>query len=220
MISVAIDGPAGAGKSTIAKAVAEKMGFIYVDTGALYRAIGYFVASNGGDTKEENEILPMLLEMNVELKYENGVQKVFVNDSDVSEKIRTPEMSMNASNVSAVSEVRTFLLDLQKDIAKKNNVIMDGRDIGTVVLPNANVKIFLTASPQIRAKRRYDELTQKGQKVNLDEILKDIIARDYQDSNREIAPLKQADGAFLVDTSNLTLKESIDYLEKTIKKNI
>lgn len=218
--SIAIDGPAGAGKSTIAKAVASELEYIYVDTGALYRSIGLFVSAKGINTTDAIAIKPLLNEIKVELKFIDGTQRVYLNDEDVSEQIRLPEMSMYASNVSAIPVVREFLFDLQRDIAKTNNIIMDGRDIGTVVLPNADVKIFLTASPEVRAKRRYDEHVAKGQTVDFDALLKEIIQRDYNDSHREIAPLKQADDAILIDTSDKNLQESIDIIKNIIKHKL
>lgn len=219
MINVAIDGPAGAGKSTIAKAAAEELGYIYVDTGALYRTIALnAVRKDIIDSREE--IVSMLDDTVVELKYVDGVQAVFLNGEDVSGLIRTPEISMGASVVSAIPEVRAFLLDLQRDIAKKNNVIMDGRDIATVVLPDAQVKIFLFASPECRAERRYKELIEKGQKVKYEDVLSDVNQRDYQDSHREIAPLKPGENSIKADTSLLTLEESINLIINTIKENI
>lgn len=218
MISIAIDGPAGAGKSTIAKAVAKKLSFIYVDTGALYRAIGLYALKN--NLNSENEVIFSLKEIKVDLKFENNSQKVFLCDEDVSEKIRTPEVSMMASKVSAISAVREFLFGLQRDLARKNNVIMDGRDIGTVILPNADVKIFLTASSEKRAQRRYKELVEKGLQVSYDDILNDIIKRDADDSNREIAPLKAAQDAILVDTSEYNLEESINLVLNVIKNKL
>lgn len=218
MISIAIDGPAGAGKSTIAKAVAKKLSFIYVDTGALYRAIGLYALKN--NLNSENEVIFSLKEIKVDLKFENNSQKVFLCDEDVSEKIRTPEVSMMASKVSAISAVRKFLFDLQRDLARKNNVIMDGRDIGTVILPDADVKIFLTASSEKRAQRRYKELVEKGLQVSYDDILNDIIKRDADDSNREIAPLKAAPDAIFVDTSEYNLEESINLILNVIKNKL
>ena len=218
MISIAIDGPAGAGKSTIAKAVAQKLSFIYVDTGALYRAIGLYALKS--NLNSENKVIFSLKEIKVDLKFENNSQKVFLCDEDVSEKIRTPEVSMMASKVSAISAVREFLFDLQRDLARKNNVIMDGRDIGTVILPDADVKIFLTASSEKRAQRRYKELVEKGLQVSYDDILNDIIKRDADDSNREIAPLKAAQDAILVDTSEYNLEESINLVLNVIKNKL
>lgn len=218
MISIALDGPAGAGKSTIAKAVAKKLSFIYVDTGALYRAIGFYAIKN--KISSENEIISSLKKIKVDLKFENNLQKVFLCDEDISEEIRTPEVSMMASKISAIPAVREFLFDLQQDLAKKNNVIMDGRDIGTVILPEANVKIFLTASSEKRAERRYKELIEKGLQVDYDDILKDIIKRDYDDSNRKIAPLKAAPDAIFVDTSAYNLEESINLILTIINNKL
>ncbi len=220
MINVAIDGPSGAGKSTIAKRVAQMIGFIYVDTGALYRAIGYYAYKSGISIDEAAKVSDMLSLIKVELRYIEGTQRVYLNGEDVSTAIRLPEISMYASAVSAVNEVRVFLFDLQKNIAKENNVIMDGRDIGTVVLPDAKVKIFLTASVDDRAKRRYDELIQSGQDVSYNDIKEDIIKRDYNDENREISPLKRADDAILVDTSGNTLEQSVNLLADIIKSAI
>lgn len=219
MINVAIDGPAGAGKSTIAKAAAKQLNYIYVDTGALYRTIAYnAVKKNVVD--DTNAVIALLNDTKVELKYIDGVQAVFLNGEDVSAYIRTPEISMGASKVSAIPEVRAFLLSLQQEIAKENDVIMDGRDIATVVLPNADVKIFLFASPECRAERRYKELVEKGESVTFDEVLEDVNKRDYQDSHREIAPLKPSDDSIMLDTSKLNLDESIQLVIKTIKENI
>ena len=218
VISIALDGPAGAGKSTIAKAVAKKLSFIYVDTGALYRAIGFYAIKN--KISSENEIISSLKKIKVDLKFENNLQKVFLCDEDISEEIRTPEVSMMASKISAIPAVREFLFDLQQDLAKKNNVIMDGRDIGTVILPEANVKIFLTASSEKRAERRYKELIEKGHQVYYDDNLKDIIKRDYDDSNRKIAPLKAAADAIFVDTSAYNLEESINLILTIINNKL
>jgi len=219
MINVAIDGPAGAGKSTIAKAAAKELGFIYVDTGALYRAVAYNAVKTGA-VDDEQKIINMLDSTKVELKYVNGVQAVYLNGENVSAFIRTPEISMGASKVSAIPQVRAFLLNLQREIASTNNVIMDGRDIATVVLPNADVKIFLFASPECRAERRYKELIEKGESVSFDDVLKDVNQRDYQDSHREIAPLKPSDDSIMADTSELTLQESINLIVNTIKEKI
>ena len=219
MINVAIDGPAGAGKSTIAKAAAKQLNYIYVDTGALYRTIAYNAVMNNV-IDDTNGIIAMLDNTKVELKYIDGVQAVFLNSEDVSSFIRTPEISMGASKVSAIPEVRAFLLSLQQEIAKENDVIMDGRDIATVVLPNADVKIFLFASPECRAERRYKELVEKGENVTYDEVLEDVNKRDYQDSHREIAPLKPSEDSIMLDTSKLNLDESIQLVIKTIKENI
>ncbi|MDF2568231.1 MAG: cmk [Oscillospiraceae bacterium] len=218
--NIAIDGPAGAGKSTIARRIAKEMGFIYVDTGALYRAVGLFMLNQQIDTKEAEKVSSLLKDIKVEIKFINHEQRVFLNDADVSEDIRKPEASMAASDVSAIPSVRDFLFGLQKDIARKNNVIMDGRDIGTVVLPNADLKIFLTASPENRAQRRYDELIAKGFEVQYDTLLEEIRQRDYNDSHREIAPLKQAEDAILVDTTGNELEQSVQILMDVIKENL
>ena len=212
MISVAIDGPAGAGKSTIAKTVSKKLGFIYVDTGALYRTIGLKFMNEGYDEDLNCDIGKILEGTKVDIKFINGEQRVFLNGEDVSELIRTPKASLMASAVSAKPEVRAFLLEMQRRLARENNVIMDGRDIGTVVLPDATVKIFLTASAEERAKRRYKELTAKGMEVNYDEVLADIEKRDYNDSHREIAPLKPAEDSVLADTSKCDLEQSVDLI--------
>jgi cytidylate kinase len=219
MINVAIDGPAGAGKSTIAKACAKALGYVYVDTGALYRTIALNAVRNNV-IDDKDEIIKMLNDTNVELKYVDGTQCVFLNGEDVSSLIRTPEISMGASVVSAINEVRTFLLDLQRDIAKNNDVIMDGRDIATVVLPDAQVKIFLYATPECRAKRRYKELIEKGENVSYEDVLDDVNKRDYQDSHREIAPLKPSEESIMADTSNYSLDESISMVTNIIKENI
>lgn len=219
MINVAIDGPAGAGKSTIARAAAKELNFIYVDTGALYRTIA-LNAVRLGVIDDTDKIIAMLDNTEVRLGFdENGAQCVYLNGEDVSAYIRTPEISMGASKVSAIPQVRQFLLDLQRDIAKNNNVIMDGRDIATVVLPNADVKIFLFASPECRAQRRYKELIEKGEDVNFDDVLKDVNQRDYQDSHREIAPLKPSESSVMADTSLLDLQQSIELIINIIKEN-
>ncbi len=220
MINIAIDGPAGAGKSTIARSLASKLGYIYVDTGALYRAVGVNAMRNGADTKNAEQVGATLDGADVSLRFVDGEQRVFLGEEDVSVAIRTPEASMAASNVSAIPAVREFLFDLQRDIAAKNNCIMDGRDIGTVVLPNAQVKIFLTASAEVRAKRRYDELLAKGMQADYNQVLEEMIQRDYQDSHRAIAPLKQADDAVLVDTSDMNLDQVLETLNKIVKENI
>ena len=220
MINIAIDGPAGAGKSTIARKLAAELGYIYVDTGALYRAVGVNAMRNGADTKDAAQVGGTLSGADVSLRFVDGEQRVFLGDEDVSLAIRTPEASMAASNVSAIPAVREFLFDLQRDIAAKNNCIMDGRDIGTVVLPNAQVKIFLTASAEVRAKRRYDELLSKGMQADYDQVLEEMIQRDYQDSHRAIAPLKQADDAVLVDTSDMDLDQVVETLNNIVKENI
>lgn len=216
-INVAIDGPGGSGKSTVARAAAKKLGFIYVDTGALYRTVGVYALRKGIDTKDAEAVEATLRDITVELKFENGEQRVLLNGEDVSEEIRTPKASMAASNVSAIPAVRNFLFDLQRDIAKVNNCIMDGRDIGTVVLPDAQVKIFFTASAEIRAKRRYDELIAKGTQVNYQDVLDELIERDYNDAHREIAPLRPAEDSIMLDTGGLSLQENIDAVVEIIK---
>lgn len=217
-INCALDGPSGAGKSTVAKAVAKSLGFVYVDTGALYRAIGLYATRKGACTTSAEEVVPLLNEINVELKYKDGTQIVLLNGEDVSTAIRVNEISMAASNVSAIPEVRAFLLGLQRDIAAKNDIIMDGRDIGTVILPNADVKVFMTASAEERANRRYKELIEKGQNVTYDEILNDINQRDYNDSHRATAPLKKADDAIELDTSDMSIDEVVEAISDIIKK--
>lgn len=217
MISIAIDGPAGAGKSTLARALAKKINFIYVDTGALYRAIGVKFLNLGHNTDLNCDIASVLSTTQINIKFIDGEQHVYLDNADVSEEIRTPQASMMASAVSAKPEVRAFLLEMQRKLARENNVIMDGRDIGTVVLPNANVKIFLTADPKIRAERRYNELIEKGKQVTFDEVLADMLERDYNDSHREIAPLKPAEDSVLADTGNKSFDESLEMLYSIIK---
>ena len=219
-INIAIDGPAGAGKSTIAKAAAKAVGFIYVDTGALYRSIAYYAISKGADMSGPESVTALLPEITPELRFIDGSQHVFVNGEDVSDKIRTPEVSMGASAVSAIPAVRNFLFGLQKKIAAENNVIMDGRDIGTVVLPNADLKIFLTASAEERARRRHIELTEKGESVTFESVLADVNQRDYNDSHREIAPLKQAEDAVLCDTTELDLGQATEKVISLINETI
>ena len=218
MITIAIDGPSGSGKSTISKIIAKKIGFINVDTGALYRTIAYFFLENKINYKEKSEVLKNLNNISVSLKNENFSQTIFLNGVDVTQKIRTNEISMLSSEISIIPEVRQFLLKLQRDIAKENNVVIDGRDIGTVVLPNADVKIFLTADPKVRAKRRYNQLISKGQSTTFDEILELINKRDYNDIHRKISPLKKANDAILVDNSNLNQKNTVDKLMEIIEK--
>ncbi len=219
-IAIAIDGPAGAGKSTLAKALAKELQYIYVDTGALYRAIGLYTLRQEKDPHDAAAVTPLLAGLQVELRFENGEQHVYANGEDVSGEIRTPAVSMAASAVSAIPAVRQFLFDLQRDIAQKNCVIMDGRDIGTVVLPWAQIKIFLSASPEARARRRFDELKEKGQEVSFDEVLADMQKRDYDDTHRAIAPLKQAEDAVPVDTSALSLEQSIALLTTIVKERL
>lgn len=220
MINVAIDGPAGAGKSTVARAAAKELGFIYVDTGALYRAVGVHCLRNNIVTTDAESVRAILDDITVELKFIDGVQHVFLNGDDVSTEIRLPEASMAASNVSAIPSVRAFLFDLQRDIAAKNNCLMDGRDIGTVVLPNAKVKIFLTADPEERAMRRFKELQEKGSNVTYKEVLDDLLVRDYNDSHREIAPLKPAEDSVVINTTGYTLEESINKIIETVKEKM
>ncbi len=218
--AVAIDGPSGAGKSTIAKAVAARLSIVYVDTGALYRTIGLAVQRRGISMDDAAGILSVLPEIRVELAYRDGSQCVLLDGEDVSGLIRTPEISMYASKVSALPAVRAFLLDLQRNMAKTHAVVMDGRDIGTVILPDAEGKIFLTASDEKRAERRWLELREKGEDVTVDEVLSDMRRRDAQDAGRAVAPLKQADDAVLVDTSSLTLAESIEAVLSVIAEVI
>lgn len=220
VMAVAIDGPVGAGKSSIARAAAKKLGFVYVDTGALYRAVGLYCSRKGADLSSHEAVAALLPEIHPEIRLIDGTQHVFLNGEDVSVEIRLPEISMAASAVSSVPEVRAALLDMQRDIAAKNNVIMDGRDIGTVVLPNAQVKIFLTASPEIRAKRRYDELCAKGVSTSFEDVLNDLNKRDYDDSHRAVAPLKQAEDAVLADTSELDFEQSCELVCNIIKEKL
>ena len=219
-IAVAIDGPAGAGKSTLSKALAKELGFIYVDTGALYRTIGLSFIKKGYTECPDFDLSEELKGIDVELKFIDETQHVFLNGVDVSDEIRTPLASMMASAVSAKPEVRAFLLDMQRNLAVTNNVVMDGRDIGTVVLPDAKVKIFLTASAEARAMRRFKELKEKGSEVTFEEVLEDMQKRDYNDSHRAIAPLKPAKDSVLADTSDKNLEESLELLINIVKENI
>lgn len=218
MIQIAIDGPGGAGKSTVAKAVAAKLGIVYVDTGALYRTIGYYVRQKNISPDSREGVVACLPEISINIVYQDGAQHVYLNGEDLGDKIRTPEMSMYASAVSAIPEVRAFLLDTQRDIAKKNSVIMDGRDIGTVILPEADVKIFLTASEECRAQRRYKELIARGQNVTLEDVLAEMNQRDTQDSTRECAPTAAADDAILLDNTGMTFDQTIDAIVCLAKK--
>lgn len=220
MISVAIDGPSGAGKSSLAKRLAKELGYLYVDTGAMYRAIGLYAKRAGADTKNAAAVEALLPEVRVELKYVDGAQRVLLCGEDVSEAIRAEEIGMAASDVSAYPAVRRFLLDTQRNMALTHDLLMDGRDIGTVILPNATVKIFLTASPEARAKRRMLELQQKGQPAEYETVLEDIRQRDWQDTHRETAPLKQAEDALLVDTSELDFEESFQTLKNLILQRV
>ncbi len=220
-IAIALDGPAGAGKSTIARQAASKLGYIYVDTGALYRTIGLAAMRRETEPVDSPELDAMLEQIKVELTFnENGEQIVLLDGEDVSSLIRTPEVSMMASKISAVPKVRAYLLDLQRNMAKTNDVIMDGRDIGTVVLPDAQVKIFLTASPEARAGRRYKELIEKGMDVKFEDILSDVIERDYNDTHRETAPLKAAEDSVTVDTTELDFDQSVEKIISVIKEKI
>ncbi len=218
MINVAIDGPAGAGKSTIAREAAKRLGFVYVDTGALYRAVALFVLQRNINPEDSEKVVSVLPMIEVELKYVDGEQRVYLCGENVSKVIRTPEISRAASTVSAYPKVRELLFRLQQETASYNNVIMDGRDIGTVVLPKAQVKIFLTASAEERATRRYNELVAQGKKVVYEEILEDIKVRDHNDSTRAIAPLKQAADAVLLDTTEMTIEQAVNAVITTVRK--
>lgn len=221
MIAIAIDGPAGAGKSTIARLTAKKLGYLYVDTGALYRTVGYAAKLRGIDPGDAQQVAAMLPEIAVDLSFDkDGVQQTLLNGQDVSGQIRSPEMSRYASQVSAHKAVREYLLWLQRKLAKEHNVIMDGRDIGTTVLPHADLKIYLTATPEDRARRRFDEYLSKGVSVDYDKLLNDIKQRDYDDSHREISPLRRAEDAKLVDTSGNTLEESLELMEAMIRRHL
>ena len=220
-ISIAIDGPAGAGKSTIAKRLAKELGYMYVDTGAIYRTVAYFFDLWGVSPKDIDGITRYIDELNVAIEYDDaGVQHMIMNGMDVTADIRTQEISQKASLISAHAIVRDMLLDMQRDVAKQHNVIMDGRDIGTVVLPKATVKIFLTASPEVRAKRRCDELIEKGQKANYNQVLKDIQQRDYQDTHREVAPLKMCRDSIKLDTSELDIDGVVAAMKEIIAKKV
>ena len=209
--SIAIDGPSGAGKSTIAKAAAKELGFVYLDTGAIYRTVAWHITMMGIGPKDTDHVPMLLDDCNIQIDFQEDGQHMILNGKDITGEIRTPEIASCASQVSAQPAVREFLLDLQRDLAKNHNIIMDGRDIGTVVLPDASLKIYLTASPEARAKRRYEEYIAKGQPATLEEVLKDQEMRDYDDTHRKIAPLKQAKDAVVVDTTEMGLQESIDY---------
>ncbi len=218
MIRIAIDGPSGAGKSSIAKAIAARLGIVYVDTGALYRTVGYFVRSRGFARTDIEGIVSCLPHIKIEVRYENGAQHVYLNGEDLGDRIREPEISMYASAVSAVPAVRAFLLDTQRDIAAKNSVIMDGRDIGTVILPNADVKIFMTASNEARALRRTKELIAKGIEAKYEDVLREMIERDHNDRNREIAPAVAAPDAVLLDNSDMSIEENVEAVLEIIRE--
>lgn len=218
MFNIAIDGPAGAGKSSIAKEAAKQLGFIYVDTGALYRTVALNAIRQGADLNDPDAVVGTLNGADISLAFENGSQKVLLNGEDVSSEIRTEEISAGASKVSAIPKVREFLFDLQKNIAANNNCLMDGRDIGTVVLPNADLKVFLTAAPEERARRRYQQNLDLGMDADYDKILEEVNQRDYQDTHREIAPLRQADDAVLLDTTDLNFDEVVDKLLKLVEE--
>lgn len=220
MISVAIDGPSGAGKSSLAKRLAADLGYVYVDTGAMYRSIGLYAVRQGADLHDADAVAALLPGIQLDIRLVEGAQHVYLNGEDVSEAIRAEEIGMAASAVSAHPQVRAFLLDTQRGLAANQNVLMDGRDIGTVVLPQATVKIFLTASAEARAQRRCKELQEKGQPAELETVLADIRQRDYQDTHREVAPLKQADDAILVDTSDIDFDQSFAVLKRTILEHI
>ena len=220
MISIAIDGPAGAGKITLSRKVAEQLGYIYVDTGALYRAVGLKFSRIGADTELNCDIEGTLKDTKVDIRFLDGEQRVFLDNEDVSGEIRTPVASMMASAVSAKPPVRAFLLEMQRLLAKENNVVMDGRDIGTVVLPNSTVKIYLTASAEDRAQRRYDELVLKGENVTFKEVYDDMVKRDYNDMHRAIAPLKQAQDAVVADTTGFSPEQSLELLLKIVREGL
>ncbi len=220
MFAVAIDGPSGAGKSSVSKAVAKAAGFVHIDTGALYRSVAYYALSNNIDVKDEAMVGKMLSEITVRLVLENGEQKVLVNGENVTGKIRTENVSMAASDISKIPSVRAFLLDTQRKTADEYNVIMDGRDIATVVLPNADVKIFLTASAEKRAERRFKELLAKNEEVEYNKILEDVIKRDRQDTERETAPLKPSDESVIVDTTEMSFDQSVDFIANLIKERL
>lgn len=217
---IAIDGPAGAGKSSIAKEVAKQLGFVYVDTGAMYRTVGLMVLNSGKNPKIKEDVLSVLDEINIDIKYFDGVQNIFLNGENVSELIRTPEVSVAASDVAVIGEVRIKLVEMQRALAEKTNCIMDGRDIGTRVLPDADVKIFLTASAEERAKRRYKELLEKGITCNFDEVLADIKYRDKNDSEREIDPLRPTEESVIFDTTGMNLEQSVEKMIDLLKEKL
>ena len=218
--NIAIDGPAGAGKSTIAKKVAKELSFIYVDTGAMYRAMALYLLNHGVNGENQEEIEAVCSGADISIEYKNGEQIVILNGENVNAMIRTEQVGNMASKSSANPKVRAHLLKLQRTLAEKNDVVMDGRDIGTVVLPDAQVKIFLTASPEARAERRYKELVEKGMDVKYDDILNDVITRDYNDTHRKTAPLKPAEGCVMIDTTELDFEQSVEKIISVIKENI
>lgn len=218
--SIAIDGPSGAGKSTIAKAAAKELGFVYLDTGAIYRTVAWHITMMGIGPKDTDHVPMLLDDANIRIDFQPDGQHMILNGKDITQEIRTPEIASVASQAAAQPSVREFLLDMQRDLAKTHNIIMDGRDIGTVVLPDASVKIYLTATPEARAMRRYQEYLEKGQKASYEEVLADQKKRDYDDSHRKIAPLKQAKDAVLVDTTEMGLQESIDYCVALIREKL
>ena len=218
-VSVAIDGPAGAGKSTIAKRVAADLGYLYVDTGAIYRTVGYHMSLMGIGPRDRDGIERCIDDVNIRIEHQpDGVQHMILNGQDVTDQIRTPEMSMMASGVSAQPCVRAYLLDMQRELARTHNVVMDGRDIGTVVLPRAQVKVYLTASAEIRARRRWKELTEKGENIRFEDVYTDVVKRDEQDMNRPIAPLKCADDAEVLDCSYLTIEQVVAEMKAIIRR--
>lgn len=219
--AIAIDGPSGAGKSTTARRLAKELGFMYVDTGAIYRSVGYYIHMCGIGPRDIDQITRLIDDVNIQITYpEDGIQHMILNGKDITDEIRTPVMSDYASKISAFPVVREFLLDMQRDMAKRHDVVMDGRDIGTVVLPKADVKIFLTASSQVRAQRRFLELQQRGEKTTYEQVLKDIEQRDQQDSTRATAPLKRARDAILVDSSDLDLEQTVARLREIVQEKL
>ena len=212
---IAIDGPAGVGKSSTAKAVAKKLGYIYVDTGAMYRSVGVYCINNN---LQPEDVIPYLDDITIDIKYENDAQKVFLNGEDVTKKIRTPEGSIYASKVAVIKEVRDKLVSLQKAMGKVNNVVMDGRDIGTVVFPNAELKIYMTADPMVRAERRYKELTAKGDNVTLEEVYANVVSRDKADMSRAISPLRKADDAIVLDNSTMSVEEQMSWFDEQYRR--
>ena len=220
MTKIAIDGPAGAGKSTISKKVASALGFVYIDTGAMYRTVGLKAVRCGVDTNDEKGVIELLPSLDIDIRHEGVEQHIYLDGENVSDKIRTPQISMAASNVSRIPAVRLAMVDMQRKLAQNHDVVMDGRDIASYVLPDAEIKIFLTASVDARAKRRYDELLEKGESVSFEDVKKEMIQRDTNDSTREFAPLTVADGAEVIDTSELTLSESIDKVIDYVRENL